>query len=189
MPVTDRFEQVSSTVARSNRGLHQRALHNLFQLVPSCGLNTKRELIYTQGVNNNIQSIIRSVELKTPIVSPMDCVDSPWASYTTLVHLAAFNPMKGSFFFPIYLVHSWFLCGQCCTHSCLPRSVRVPHIADRHTGRRERHTRCPSSHCSTDSAPWCTGRYRCTELDRRLRGDTVRFHSQSVKCHSRYMSA
>lgn len=103
MPVTDRFEQVSSTVARSNGGLHQRALHNLFQLVPSCGLNTKRELIYTQGVNTNIQSIIRSVELKTPIVSPMDCVDSPWASYTTVVHLAAFNPMKGGFFSPFTL--------------------------------------------------------------------------------------
>lgn len=88
---------------RSKRWLHHRALHNLFQLVPSCGLNTKRELIYTQGVNNNIQSIIRSVDMKTPIVSPMDCVNSPWASYTTMVHLAALNPMKGSFFSPFTL--------------------------------------------------------------------------------------
>ncbi len=104
MPLTDRFKQVSSTVAHSNRWLHQRALHNLFQLVPSCGLNTKRELIYTHSINNNIQSIIRSVELKTPIVSPMDCVDSPGAPHRNMLHLlAASSPMGRCFFSPFTL--------------------------------------------------------------------------------------
>lgn len=154
---------------RSDRWLHQRALHNLFRLVPSCGLNTRRELIYTQTINNSIQSIIRSVELKTPIVSPMDCVDSPWASHRTVEHLAALNPAESFSSHPIYLVHSWFLCGLCCTHSCQPRSVHVPRTEDRYTGRKERHTPCPSSRCSTGSAPWCTGRFRCTGPDRRLR--------------------
>lgn len=69
----------------SSRWLHQRALRNLFQLVPSCGLNTKRELIYTHGINNNLQSIMCLVELKTPIVSPMDCVDPPGASHRNML--------------------------------------------------------------------------------------------------------
>lgn len=154
---------------RSNRWLHQRAQYNLCSL-HSWGLNTKRELIYTHSIDNNIQSIICLVELKTPIVSPMDCVDPPWASHRNMFHLAAANPMgRSCVFFPIYLVHSWFLCGQCCTHSYPPRIVRVPRIEDRYTGRQVRHTLCPSSRCSTGSAPWCTGRYRCTGLDKQLR--------------------
>lgn len=130
----------------------------------------KRELIYTHAINNNIQSIIRSVESKTPIVSPMVCVDSPRAS-------RSFDSRGEEFFFLLscsflgYLVHSWCLCGRCCTHSFLPRTGRVPRTEDRYTGRRGRHIRCPSSRCSTDSVLWCTGRCRCTALGRRLWGD------------------
>lgn len=137
------------------------AVRNLFQLVPSRGLNTKRELIYTHGINNSIQSIICSAELKTAIVSPMDCVDSSGASHINMLHRAASNPI-------IHLVHSWVLCGRCCTHSYPPRTIRVRRIGDRYTGRPGRHTRCPSSRCSTGSAPWCTARYRCTGRGRRL---------------------
>lgn len=80
-----------------NRWLHHRAPHNLFQHVPSCGLN--RELIYTHTINNIIQSIIRSVELKTPIVSPMSCVHPPSDSHRNMLHFAASSLMGRSFMF------------------------------------------------------------------------------------------
>lgn len=43
--------------------------------------NSASELIYTRSINNNIHGIICSAELKTPIVSPMDCVYSHGASH------------------------------------------------------------------------------------------------------------
>lgn len=43
--------------------------------------NSASELIYTHSINNNIHGIICSAELKTPIVSPMDCVYSHGASH------------------------------------------------------------------------------------------------------------
>lgn len=43
--------------------------------------NSASELIYTHSINNNIHGIICSAELKTPIVSPMDCVYSRGASH------------------------------------------------------------------------------------------------------------
>lgn len=99
--------------------------HGTIQLVPSCGLNTKRELIYTHSINKNIESIIRSVELKTPIVSPMDCVDSPGASHRNMLHLlAASNPV-----------------GRILSH--LPCSQLVPLWPVLHTQLPATHNPCP----------------------------------------------
>lgn len=108
---------------------------------------------------------------KQAIVSPIDCVGpplpppplSPRAPHGAALRVAASRH--------VYLVHSRVLCGRCCTRSCRPRTARDRRTAGRCTARRERRTRCPSSRCSTDSAPWCTGRYRCTGPDRRLRRD------------------
>ena len=162
----------SSAVAHSSRWPRQWAPSNQFQSAPPCGLPPDTWLIDTHGVNNNIQSITCSAELKTAIVSPMDWVDSPpRAEKRNKLHLTASRPLGGRGGFSLYLVHSWIPCGPCCTHSCPPRTGRTPHTAGRCTGRRGRHTRCPSSRCSTGSAPWCTGRSRCTGWDRRLRGE------------------
>lgn len=133
--------------------------------------NSKTQLIYTHSINNNIQSIICSAESKTPIVSPMGCVNSQGVSHTNMLHLAASSSIGSpAFLLPfIYLAHSWVLCGLCCRHSSPSRTARAHRTEDRCTGRQERHIRCPSSRCSTDSAPWCIGHYRCTGRDRRLR--------------------
>lgn len=146
------------------------------QFVPACTLmwpNSKTQLIYTHSINNNILSIICSAESKTPIVSPMGCVNSRGASHTNMLHLAASSSIRSAaFLLPfIYLDHSWLLYGLCCRHRSPPRTARAHRTEGRYTGRPERRTLCPSSRCSTDSAPWCTGRYRCTGLDRRLRED------------------
>lgn len=49
MPLTDRFEQVSSAVEQSNRWVHQWALHNLLQPVnPHVAKQCERVNLYTQ---------------------------------------------------------------------------------------------------------------------------------------------
>lgn len=133
--------------------------------------NSKTQLIYTHSINNNIQSIICSAESKTPIVSPMGCVNSQGVSHTNMLHLAASSSIGSpAFLLPfIYLAHSWVLCGRCSRHSSPSRTARAHRTEDRCTWRQECHIRCPSSRCSTDSAPWCIGHYRCTGRDRRLR--------------------
>lgn len=145
------------------------------------GPNSKTKLIYTHSINNNIQSIICLAESKTPIVSPMGCVNSHSVSHTNMLHLAASRSIgSAAFLLPfIYLDHSWVPCGPCCRHRSPPRTARAHRTEGRYTGRQERRTRCPSSHCSTDSAPWCTGRCRCTARGRRLRED-VQFISRSA---------
>lgn len=135
--------------------------------------NSKTQLIFTHSINNNIQSIICSAESKTPIVSPMSCVNSHGVSHTNMLHLVASGSIGSAvFLLPfIYLDHSWVLCGLCCRDRSLPRTARAHRTEGQYTGRHERRTQCPSSRCSTDSAPWCIGRSRCTGWDRRLRED------------------
>lgn len=170
------------------RWLHQWMLSNLFQFASSCGLNTGRKLIDTHGINNNIQRIICSAELKTAIVSPMDCGAPPWES-NSVVHLQQRerrNILSLSFLFlsfALYLVHSWFLCGQCCTHRCPSHRGRGPHTEDRNIEWQGHHTQCPSNRCSKDSAPWCTGRYHCRELGRRLRRSRGKFREIYILIH------
>lgn len=68
----------------------------------------------------------------------------------------------------LYLPRSFPPCIRCYTHTPLWCRCRDHRSGRRCTGCWGRHTRCLSSHCSTNSAPWSTDHSHCTTLGTQL---------------------